>query len=78
MSLLVMWPFLQCSAQTHQLHSIPIPCNGFTRFQQLITHYTELVPSNAEHNLDTVNIQSGRLREAHPGIPHDFLRLGLS
>ena len=30
--LLVPWPFLlQCSAQTHQLRSIPTPCDGFTR-----------------------------------------------
>ena len=34
MSLLVLWPFLlQYSAQTHQLSSILIPCDGFTRFQ---------------------------------------------
>ena len=34
-SLLVLWPFLlQCSAQMHQLRLIPIPCDGFTRFEQ--------------------------------------------
>ena len=44
----------------HQLHSIPIPCDGFTWFQQLIIHHTELVPPNAEHNLGNVNIRSGR------------------
>ena len=64
-SLLVLWPFLlQCSAQTYQLCSIPIPCDDFTWFQQLITHHTELVPPNAEHNLGTVNIRSGRQRES--------------
>ena len=78
-SLLVLWSFLiQCSAQTHQLRSIPIPCDGFTWFQQLIIHQTELVPSNVEENLGTVSIRSGHRRKACSGIPHDFLRLGLS
>ena len=59
-SLLVLWPFLlQCSAQTHQRRSMPISCDGFTRFQQLIIHHTELVPPNVENNLSTVNIRSG-------------------
>ena len=63
MSILVLWPILlQCMAQTHQLRSIPTPCYGFTRFQQLIIHHPELVPLNAEHNLGTVNIRSGRRR----------------
>ena len=60
-SLSVLWPFLlQCSAHTHQLRSIPIPCDGFTRFQQFIIHHTELFPPNTEHNFGTVNIRSGR------------------
>ena len=60
-SLFVLWPFfLQCSAQTHHLRSIPIPCDGSTQFQQLIIHHTEMVPPNAEHNFGTVNIRSGR------------------
>ena len=73
-SLLVLWPFfLQCSAQSHQFRSIPIPCDDFTRFQQFIIHHTEMVPPNAEHNLGTVNIRSGCVdAEACPGIPHDF------
>ena len=55
---LVLWTFrLQRSAQTHQLRSIPIPCDGFTRFQQLIIHHTELVSPNAEHSLGIVNIR---------------------
>ena len=54
-SLLVLQPFhLKCSAQTHQLRSIPIPCDGFSWFQQLIIHHTELVSRNVEHNLGTV------------------------
>ena len=62
-SLLVLWSFLlQCSGQTHQLRSIPIPYDGFTRFKQIIIHHTEQVPSNAEHNLGTVNIRCGHRR----------------
>ena len=35
--LLVLWPvFAQCSAQTHELRSIPFFSDGFVRFQQLI------------------------------------------
>ena len=48
--------FFQCSAQTHQLRSLPIPYDGFTRVEQVIIHHTVLVPPNAEHNLGTVNI----------------------
>ena len=67
-SLLLMWPFLhQCSASTYQLRSIPIPYDGFTRFQQLIIHHTEMVPPNAEHNLGTVKIWSGRRRGGMSG-----------
>ena len=63
--LLVLWPFLlQCSAQTHQLRSKPISCDGFTWNQQLIIHHTEPVAQNDV--------------EARLGIPHDFLRLELS
>ena len=62
-SLLVLWPFLlQWSAQMYQLHSILIPYDGFTWFLQIIIHHTELVPPNAEHNLDIVNIGSGHRR----------------
>ena len=33
MSLVVLWPFVfQCSVQTHQLRSIPITCDCFSRF----------------------------------------------
>ena len=54
-SLLVLLLFLlQISAQMHQLRSIPILCDGFTWFQQLIMHHPDLVPSNAEHNLSVV------------------------
>ena len=67
-SLLVLWPFhLECSTQTYQLRSISISCDGFTRFQKLIIHHTELIPPNAEHNLGTVNIRSGRRREGMSG-----------
>ena len=60
-SLLALWPFLlQRSAQTHQLRLIPIMCDGYTRFQQIILHHIELAPLNAERNLGTVNIRSGR------------------
>ena len=61
MSLLVLWTFiLQCSTKTHQFRSIPITCNGFTPFQQLIIQHTELVLPNVEHNLGAVKIRSGR------------------
>jgi len=30
--------FFQCSTQMHQLKSIPIPYNGFVRFEQLVMH----------------------------------------
>ena len=36
--------------------------DGFTWFQQLIIHHTELVLQNAEHNLATVNIRSDHQR----------------
>ena len=68
-SRLVLWPFLlQCSGQTHQLRSILIPGDRFTRFHQLIIHHTELVPPNAERNLGTVNIRSGRQLGGISGI----------
>ena len=78
LSLLVLWPFLlQCSAQTHQLPLIPICCDGFTRFQQLIIHHTKLVPPNAEHNFGTVNIRSGRRRGGMSGYSPWFSALGV-
>ena len=77
-SLLILWPFLlQCSAQTYQLRSIPIPYDDFTRFQQLIIHRVELVLLNAEHNLGTVNIRSGRQREGMSGYSPRFSALGI-
>ena len=77
-SLLVLWLFLlQCSAQTHQLRLIPIPRNGCTRFQQFIIHHTELVPSNAEQNLGTVNIRSGHRRGGLLGHSPGFSALGI-
>ena len=60
-----------------QLPSIPIPCNGFTRFQQLIIHHTQLVPLNAEHNLGTVNIRSGRRHEGMSGHSSWFSAFGI-
>ena len=62
-SLVVLRPFVfQCSAQTHQLRSIPIACDCFSRFYQFIIHYAELVPPNTEHDLGAVNIRFGRRR----------------
>ena len=61
----------------HQLPSIPIPSEGFTRFQQLIIHHTELVPPNAEHNLGTVNIRPGRQRGGMCGHSPLFSALGI-
>ena len=46
------------SISTFQLRSIPIPCDGFARFQQFIIH--RAAPPNAEHNLRTMNIRSSR------------------
>ena len=63
---------LSSSAQTHQLRFIPIPCDGFTRFQQLIIDHTELAPPNLEHNLRTVNIPSGRRRVGIRAFPIIF------
>jgi len=58
MSLFVLWPFLlRCSAQTHQLKSIPISCNGFVRLEQLVIHDTLLIPPNTEHNLGAMDIR---------------------
>ena len=77
-SLWVLWPFLlQGSAQTHKLHPIPVPCNGFTRFQKLIIHHTELVVPNIEHNLGTVNIRSVRRREGMSGHSPSFSALDI-
>lgn len=39
----------QCSAQTYQLCSIQIPCDCFTRFQQLIKHDAKLIAPNTPH-----------------------------
>ena len=66
LSLLVLRPFLlQCPPSTHQLRSMLILCDGFTRFQQLIIHHIDLLPLNAEHNLGIVNIWSDRHRESN-------------
>ena len=64
---LVLWPFLlQFLVQTHKLRSIPIPCDGFTRFQQLIIQRTELGPPNADYNIDMSSVvalvTAGRVR----------------
>ena len=57
--------------------SMPIPYNGFTRFQQLIIYHTMLVPSNAEHNLGTVNIRPGRRCRGMSGHSPWFSALGI-
>ena len=40
--------------------------------KKLIIHNTEMVPLNAEHNLGTVNIRSGRQRGGMSGHSHSF------
>ena len=57
-SLLVKLPFfLQCSAQTHQLLSIAISCDGFGLFEQLTINYTQLIPLNAEQKIRNMDIR---------------------
>jgi len=49
--------FLQCSAQAHQLKSIPITYNGFFRLEQHVVHDTQLILSNTEHKLGVMDIR---------------------
>ena len=59
------------------LCSMPMSCVDFTRVKQLIIYHTELVPPNAEHNLGTVNIWSGRRRGDMSGHSPWFSVLGI-
>ena len=49
--------FFQYSAQTRQLSSIAIFRDGFSRFEQFIINYTQLITTNAKHKLWTMDIR---------------------
>jgi len=52
-------PFLlQCSAQLHQLLSVAFPSDDFVGLEQLIIHYTQLIPLNTKHELGAMKIRS--------------------